>query len=100
MSATRSASLAHHHWNEWQRTRSGAAAYDCLRAAGVYLQMSRKLERLIRRHRARVFDDQAGDAHHRAVTRLKRTVTYQAQSWERHYDAMLRHGERLTRMGY
>lgn len=37
-----------------------------------------KLTRLLRFHRQNVFNEHNGDAHHRALLRLKRTQTYQA----------------------
>jgi hypothetical protein len=38
--------------------------------------MQAKLEKLLRYHRQHVFDDKTGDAHERAIVRLKRTRTF------------------------
>lgn len=100
MTTARPSGLANHSWQEWRRTGSEGAAYDYLRESGAYSQLTRKLDKLLRQHRQRVFDDRTGDAHHRAIARLKRTMTFKALSWVRHYEAMLRAGKRLTRMGY
>lgn len=62
--------------------------------------MQKKLERLLRYHRQRVFDEQTGDAHGRAIARLKRTQTYKALCAANRDRARIRHEESLTRMGY
>ena len=40
--------------------------------------MQAKLERLLRYHRQHVFDEKTGDAHTRAILRLKKTKTFKA----------------------
>lgn len=56
----------------------------------------------MRRHRAHVFDEppHVGDAHTRALHRLKKTKTFQAMCDENYQRAQQRAGDRLTGMGY
>jgi len=63
-------------------------------------EMEKKLQKLLRRHRAHVFDVGSGDRHSRAVERLKRTKTFKAMCRRREDEARARAGERLTRQGY
>ena len=58
-----------------------------------------KLVWLLRYHRQHVFDAN-GDAHHRAILRLKKTQTFKAlvRHNQEHHSRLA--GERLTRMGY
>ena len=59
-----------------------------------------KLERLIRQHRQRVFDPESGDAHTRAIHRLKSTATW-AELKRLNEDAeRQREDAKLERMGY
>lgn len=62
--------------------------------------MQKKLERLLRYHRQRVFDEQTGDAHGRAIARLKRTQTFRKMCRDNQERAAIRRGEQFTRMGY
>ena len=62
--------------------------------------MEEKLRRLLRYHRRHVFDEVTGDAHGRALDRLKRTKTYKAMCDANRDRASIRIGESLTRMGY
>lgn len=39
--------------------------------------MQKKLEKLLRYHRQHIFDEKTGDAHTRALVRLKKTKTFQ-----------------------
>lgn len=59
-----------------------------------------KLEKLLRFHRQHVFDERYGDAHGRAIARLKRTKTFKALCQHNVDLASIRLGERLTRQGY
>lgn len=59
-----------------------------------------KLERALRHHRQRAFDPRSGDAHARALQRLKRTATFRCLCRDNDDRAHLRAGERLARMGY
>ena len=59
------------------------------------LHYEQKLVRLLRYHRQRVFDPQQGDRHHRAILRLKRTVTARAVFARTAADAARRYSERL-----
>ena len=63
------------------------------------MELQAKLERLLRYHRQRVFDSN-GDAHHRALLRLKKTKTFAAMTALNREAASIRLGERLTAMGY
>jgi hypothetical protein len=58
-----------------------------------------KLERLIRFHRQRVFDA-AGDAHTRALYRLKRTRTFARLARNNREGASIRRGRLYEGMGY
>lgn len=100
MTAAVNTRIAAYRWSQWLRSPSDLAAYEYLCSEGSFEVLTRKLERLIWRHRTRVFDAGAGDAHRRAILRLKRTVTYRAHCWERYYAGLVRAGDRLTRMGY
>lgn len=64
------------------------------------LSLAPKLARLIRHHRQNVFAAGSGDAHHRAILRLKRTRTWLAMMARNEGDAAQRAGERFARMGY
>lgn len=59
-----------------------------------------KLARALRQHRQRVFDPRSGDAHERALRRLKRTATFRCLCRDNEDAARLRAGERLAAMGY
>lgn len=59
-----------------------------------------KLEKLLRYHRARVFDAKTGDAHGRAIDRLKRSQTFAALCQYNRDLESIHAGESLTRMGY
>jgi hypothetical protein len=62
--------------------------------------MQTKLERLLRYHRQRVFDEKTGDAHARAIGRLKKTKTFRAMcEANRELESILL-GAHLTNMGY
>ena len=58
-----------------------------------------KLERLLRKHRQRVFD-QNGDAHERAIGSLKRTATFRALCDRNDECLKRREDARLEGMGY
>lgn len=62
--------------------------------------MELKLQRLLRYHRQHVFDERTGDAHGRAIDRLKRTRTFKAMCDANRERANIRRGEYLTRLGY
>ena len=86
---------------EYERLGTDLAAYELLKDAGLFAELSRKLDRLIRHHRNRVFDEHSGHAHHRAILRLKqRTVTGKAMAFDRWAGRVQREGTRLTSMGY
>lgn len=53
----------------------------------------RKVRRLLRYHRRRVFDPITGDAHERAIKRLKKTRTFVESTWNRHQRNMEHHLE-------
>jgi len=59
--------------------------------------MQAKLEKLLRYHRQRVFDDITGDLHERALKRLKRTRTFKYMCERRQDEARHRSSERLLR---
>lgn len=59
-----------------------------------------KLARALRQHRQRVFDPRSGEAHERALRRLKRTATFRCLCRDNADAARLRAGERLAAMGY
>ena len=59
-----------------------------------------KLNRLLRFHRQHVFDEKIGDAHHRAILRLKKSRTFANMCEANRERANIRAGERLTSMGY
>lgn len=59
-----------------------------------------KLQRALRRHRHHVFDPRIGDAHMRALRRLKRTATFRCLCQDNADAAQVRAGERLAAMGY
>ena len=59
-----------------------------------------KLEKLLRFHRQNVFDEETGDAHARAIRRLKRTITARTMANDRRERESIRKGEMLARMGY
>jgi hypothetical protein len=63
-------------------------------------KLTDKLQRLIARHRRHVFDEKTGDAHTRAILRLKRTHTFKAMCQANRDAESVRIGERLARMGY
>jgi len=59
-----------------------------------------KVQRLLRYHRQNVFDERTGDAHHRAIIRLKRTRTFKRMCQDNR-DRQERARERLYEgMGY
>jgi hypothetical protein len=62
--------------------------------------MQTKLERLLRYHRQRVFDEKTGDAHGRALGRLKKTKTFRAMCEANRERQGIARGARLTGMGY
>lgn len=62
--------------------------------------MQKKLERLLRYHRQRVFDEVTGDAHGRALDRLKKTKTFRAMCEGNRERQSIARGARLTNMGY
>lgn len=59
-----------------------------------------KLQILLRYHRQNVFNEKTGEAHGRAIDRLKKTKTFLAMCQDNRDRASIRHGEALTRMGY
>jgi hypothetical protein len=62
--------------------------------------MEDKLNRLLRKHRQHVFDEKTGDAHARAIKRLKKTQTFRLMAASNEVLAAIRAGKRLTRLGY
>lgn len=57
-----------------------------------------KMESLVHKHRRRVFDEgAAGDRHHRALCRLKRTATWRRMMQDRRDAADYRRSEALLR---
>lgn len=94
-------SMLEYRKSEFARLGSDLAAFELLRAAGTFEALSRKLERLVRRHRQQVFDPRSGDAHHRAILRLKRrTVTGKAVRHSNESRRQWVEGRRLEGMGY
>lgn len=59
-----------------------------------------KLMHALARHRAHVFDENAGDAHTRCILRLKKTATFRALEFQNQEHARERQEQRLIRMGY
>lgn len=61
-----------------------------------------KLESALRRHRRMVFAEppEVGEAHGRAIRRLKATATARAAFARREGEAEARAGEKLARQGY
>ena len=59
-----------------------------------------KLQRLLRIHREHAFDPSTGDAHCRAIVRLKRTQTWQAMMARNEGEARVRDHDRLARQGH
>jgi hypothetical protein len=59
--------------------------------------LTEKLERALRYHRQRVFDAN-GEAHERALRRLKRTRTFAALAQSNRAQQSIRMGQRLDRM--
>jgi hypothetical protein len=60
--------------------------------------MYEKLARLLAYHRRNVFNEHNGDAHHRALLRLKRTETFKAYCNANRDAAAHRKSERLLSM--
>lgn len=85
---------------EFNRLGHDLQAYEMLQSAGVYAGLTRKYEQLVRRHRQHVFDERAGDAHHRAILRLQKTVTSKAMAFDRWATRQERIGRELSGMGY
>ncbi len=56
-----------------------------------------KLERLLRYHRQRVFGP-SGDAHSRAIGRLKKTVTFREMTKKRADDADYRRSQKILHL--
>lgn len=61
-------------------------------------RLETKLDRLLRHHRQRVFDDRSGPAHERALRRLKNTKIAFAVFLRREQRGQERENERLLRM--
>jgi hypothetical protein len=62
--------------------------------------LTHKLERLMRRHRQHAFDDRSGEAHTRALYRLKRTQTWATLMRSNEDAERQRQNARLDAMGY
>lgn len=63
------------------------------------MDLTEKLQRLMRMHRQRVFDAN-GAGHTRALHRLKRTKTFLAMAERNRAAERVRQGERYAGMGY
>lgn len=63
------------------------------------MDLTEKLERLMRMHRQRVFDAN-GAGHTRALHRLKRTKTFRSMVERNQAAERVRQGERYAGMGY
>lgn len=98
--ADHKATMIDYRIREFQRIGSGLAAYEMLWEMGRYADLKEKMERLIRRHRMLVWDSRTGDAHSRAIHRLKCTVTALAVSFDREAGRQVRVGQALSAMGY
>jgi hypothetical protein len=59
-----------------------------------------KVQRLIRRHRQNAFNEDNGEAHVRAIRRLKNTKTFKRMCQDNRDRAQLRQERRLEGMGY
>lgn len=60
--------------------------------------MIEKLNRLLAYHRKNVFEEHSGDAHHRAILRLKRTRTFVEYCKANREAADARRSERILSM--
>ena len=62
------------------------------------MELETKLARLMTFHRQRVFNDHEGEAHMRALRRLKRTQTFKAMVERNRAEQEHRASERLLRL--